>query len=81
MDGSLKTKFCTNCQAHQPILNGQFYWAGKIKRWKCVNCVKTIFNKNLMKRNIAARHKAEDLCATETVTRDEIARVRIGEDI
>jgi len=81
MDGSLETKFCTNCQTHQVLSLGKFYWAGKIKRWKCQHCVKNIFNKNLMKRNIAARHKAEDLCATETVTRDEIARVRIGEDI
>ena len=81
MDGSLETKFCTNCRTHQPILNGQFYWAGKIKRWKCVNCVKTIFNKNLMQRNILARHKAEDLCATKTAIKEEPVRVRIGEDI
>ena len=34
-----------------------------------------------MQRNILARHKAEDLCATETVTKEEPALVRIGEDI
>ena len=33
-----------------------------------------------MQRNILARHKAEDLCATETVTRDDPVRVRIGEE-
>ena len=81
MVGSLNTKFCTNCQAHQPILNGKFYWAGKIKRWKCVNCVKTIHNVSLMIRNAVARHKTEDnKCVTETVIRDEIVRVRIGEE-
>ena len=80
MVGNLDTKFCTNCQAHQPILNGQFYWAGKIKRWKCQHCIKTIFNKNLMQRNIIARHKAEDLCVTKTAIKDDPARVRIGEE-
>ena len=78
---NMDDKFCTNCRTHQPILNGKFYWAGKIKRWKCVNCIKTIFNKNLMQRNILARHKAEDLCATKTAIKEEPVRVRIGEDI
>jgi len=34
-----------------------------------------------MKRNIEARHKAEDLCATKIVIKDDLVRVRIGEDI
>ena len=34
-----------------------------------------------MQRNILARHKAEDLCATKTAIKEEPVRVRIGEDI
>ena len=77
----MESKFCTNCQAHQPVLNGKFYWAGKIKRWKCVNCVNTIYNVSLMIRNAVARHKMEDKqCVTEIVIKDVNVRVRIGEE-
>jgi len=35
-----------------------------------------------MQRNIIARHKAEDKqCAAKIVTKDDLVRVRIGEDI
>ena len=83
MDGDLETKFCTNCQTHQIKIKGKFYWSGKIKRWKCMHCVKNIFNKNLMKRNIIARHKAEDICAIRTANKadDVLVKTRIGEEI
>jgi hypothetical protein len=81
MVGDQETKFCTNCQTHQIKTTGKFYWAGKIKRWKCIHCFKTIFNANLIKRNMIARHKTEDLCVHKTVLKEEDARVRIGEEI
>ena len=46
-----------------------------------MHCVKTIFNANLVKRNMIARHKTEDLCAHKTVIKEEDARVRIGEEL
>ena len=65
----MKDKFCTNCQVSKPVEKGVYILSGKIRRWKCLDCVKKI-------------HLLEGKkCATIIATKAETALVRIGEEI
>lgn len=35
----LGTKFCFACQKGKPIQDGKYFNRGKIKLWKCAQCV------------------------------------------
>ena len=79
----MESKFCTGCQVHQSLASGKYMWSGRIKRWRCAQCLKMANTKENMDRRAVARKQAEDICAIRTANKadDVLVKTRIGEEI